>query len=43
MSASGSKPEKLNESKCFPLCTRKQTFRKAVSMSFGADFVAEVS
>src|SRR5258707_8596375 len=29
----GSKPEKLNESKCFPLCPRKQTSRYARGMS----------
>src|SRR6266481_811383 len=29
----GSKPEKLNASKCFPLCPRKRTSRDAVGMS----------
>src|SRR5882757_2881165 len=34
----GSKAEILAASKCFPLCTRKQTFRKAVSMSVWCRF-----
>jgi hypothetical protein len=29
----GSKPEKLNASRCFPLCPRKQTLRDADGMS----------
>src|SRR6266481_6499124 len=33
ISWSGSKPEKLNESKCFPLCPRKQTSPYARGMS----------
>src|SRR6266404_3844632 len=32
----GSKPEKLNASKCFPLCPRERTLRKGVGMSFRA-------
>jgi hypothetical protein len=29
----GSKPEKLDASKCFPLCPRERTSRNAVGMS----------